>query len=295
MMIVEPDYQTQKMQQKQPRRITIQGYKGAFHDIAAQTFFASESIEILETDTFEEVLQRVEDGTADTALMAIENSIYGSIIGNFKLLTNSKLRIVGEIYLRIKQNLLTLPNVKISELKEVYSHPVAIQQCIDFFRAYPNIKLIESVDTALSAKIVAEKGKKKVGAIASSLAAELYGLELAAESIETNKRTYTRFLVLERTDKPRVFSEKENKVSVCFEVSHTIGSLHQVLAALAYNRANLTKIESVPIIGKEWSYLFFTAFVMENPAHYENILTVMQGMTENMRVLGRYQQGNLYE
>jgi prephenate dehydratase len=277
------------------RRITIQGYKGAFHDIAAQTFFPNEVIDIIETDTFEEVLQRVEDGTADTALMAIENSIYGSIIGNYKLLTNSKLRIVGEIYLRIKQNLLTLPNVKISELQEVYSHPVAIQQCIDFFRPYPHIKLIESVDTALSAKIVAEKGKRKIGAIASSLAAELYGLQITGESIETNKRNYTRFLVLERADVPRIFSDKENKVSVCFEVAHTIGSLHQVLAALAYNRANLTKIESVPILGKEWSYLFFTAFVMENPAHYDNILGIMQGMTENMRVLGRYEHGKHYE
>ncbi len=175
-------------------RVGIQGFPGAFHEIAARLCFEGRPIDIVPCLTFEELVEKLEVGEEmDAALMAIENSLAGSLMANYKLLDQANLMAVGEVYLRVKQNLMVLPGVKIEDLTEVHSHPVAIEQCLDFFRQYPHIQLIRTEDTALSARNIREKGLLTVGAIASTLAADLYEMEILAESIETNKKNYTRF------------------------------------------------------------------------------------------------------
>ena len=178
------------------KKIAIQGGYGAFHEIAAHHFFENEEIDILPRNTFRDMVTTLKERACDYGIMAIENSLAGSIIPNYNLIINTSMHITGEIYLRIKQNLVALPGVKISEIREVYSHPMAILQCQDFFDKHSHIRLIESMDTALSAKEVADKNARDLGAISSRMAADKYGLELVAKSIETNKMNYTRFLIL---------------------------------------------------------------------------------------------------
>jgi len=225
--------------------------------------------------------------------MAIENTIAGSLLHNYQLLNQSNLNIVGEVFLRIQQNLMVFPDVKIEDLEEVYSHPVAIMQCRKFFKKYPHIKLIEAEDTALSAKRVADRKSKSVGAIASSLAAEMYGLEIIGNSIETFKKNYTHFLVLDREKKS--FDIDAEKVSICFTLPHEVGSLHQVLAALALGKANLTKIQSAPLLDSEFEYLFFIDFLLQEQKDFESIINMIQKHTQDLRILGTYKKGEKYE
>lgn len=275
-------------------KIAIQGGPGAFHHIAARRFFKDESLEIIPADTFEKLVEKAEDNAiTDCALMAIENTIAGSILNNYQLLNHSKLNIVGEVYLRIEQNLMVLPGVKIEDLKEVYSHPVAIAQCQKFFQKYPHIKLVESEDTALSAKRVKDGQLKNIGAIASSLAAEMYDLEIIGKSIETYKKNYTRFLVLDQKESP--LSKDFDKVSICFTLPHEVGSLHQVLAALALCKTNLTKIQSAPLLDSEFEYLFFVDFLLEENKDFESIINVIQKHTLDLRILGTYKKGVKHE
>ncbi|MDF1863743.1 MAG: prephenate dehydratase, partial [Saprospiraceae bacterium] len=262
MIMQETSSTTDSDSEIQVRRVAIQGYSGAFHEIAAHLFFKEEGIAIAPANTFNEVVEMVEKGEADTALMAIENTLAGSIMPNFNLLNDSKLKIVGEVYLRIKQNLMVLPGQKVEDLKEVHSHYMAIAQCRGFFMNYPHIHLVETTDTALSAKIVRDENLQDVGAIASTLAADLYGLEIIGSSIETNKLNYTRFLVLRREETVEEI-ESANKVSLCFSIEHEVGSLHKVLALMSAYDLNLTKIQSTPIIGKQWEYMFFVDFVIK--------------------------------
>jgi prephenate dehydratase len=275
-------------------RIAIQGVPGAFHHIAARRFFNDKKLEIIPADTFDELVSKAEDKLqTDKALMAIENTIAGSILNNYQLLNHSNLNIVGEVYLRIQQNLMVLPGVKIEDLTEVYSHPVAIVQCQKFFKQYPHIKLIESEDTALSAKRVLDGQLKNTGAIASFLAAEMYDLEIIGESIETYKKNYTRFLVLGRSE---TFKEREfNKVSLCFTLPHEVGSLHQVLSALALCKTNLTKIQSAPLLDSEFEYLFFVDFLLDENKDFESIINVIKKHTLELRILGTYNKGEKYE
>lgn len=276
------------------QRIVIQGVRGAFHDIAAHHFFAGKKLDIVPADTFDNLVKMTADkNQSDFALMAIENTIAGSLLHNYQLLNQSDLHIVGEVYLRIQQNLMVLPNVKIEDLTEVYSHPVAITQCRKFFQQYPHVKLIEAEDTALSAKMLKEKQWKHAGAIASSLAAELYGLEIIGESIETYKKNYTRFLVLSRAQSP--VNNTFDKVSLCFTLPHEVGSLHQVLAALALSKANLTKIQSAPLLDSEFEYLFFADFLLEQNEDFDSIINVVKKHTQHLRILGTYAKGGKYE
>lgn len=278
---------------KQPR-IAIQGVPGAFHHIAARRFFNDKKLEIISADTFDELMIKAEDKSqTDRALMAIENTIAGSILNNYQLLNHSNLHIVGEVYLRIQQNLMVLPGVKIEDLTEVYSHPVAIMQCQKFFQQYPHVKLIESEDTALSAKRVRDGQLKKVGAIASSLAAEMYDLEIIGKSIETFKKNYTRFLVLDRAESP--VNNEFGKVSICFTLPHEVGSLHQVLAALALCKTNLTKIQSAPLLDSEFEYLFFVDFLLDENKDFESIINVIKKHTLELRILGTYNKGEKHE
>lgn len=282
-----------------PVKIAIQGVHGAFHEIAARSFHLEHDIEIVPADTFDELIAKVESGEADSAVMAIENTIAGSLLRNYNLLNNSNLHIKGEVFLRIKQNLMALPGVKIEDLKSVHSHPIALQQCEDFFQQYPHIKLVEAHDTALVAKQIKEKGSKKIGAIASTLAADIYGMNLLAESIESYKKNYTRFLYLSKNALETRGNEEDlrdfNKISAVFTLNHTVGSLHKVLEMLAKNDCNLTKIQSTPIMDRPWEYMFFVDFTLENTVNYAQILTDFKAVTGELRIFGRYKSGEYVE
>lgn len=272
------------------KRIAIQGGYGAFHEIAAMHYFDLEEIEIIPRNTFKDLFKSLKMRQAEYGIMAIENSLAGSILPNYTLIRESKQRITGEIYLRIKQNLVALPGVTIHELTDVYSHPMAILQCQEFFDQYPYIRLIESVDTALSAKEIKEKQMNTTGAIASQLAAEKYGLEILFSGIETNKMNYTRFLIV--TDNGDKAKESEiNKSSICFALSHTIGGLSKILSILSYYNMNLTKIQSLPIVGRDWEYQFYLDMELEDYDLYKMAIEAIRPFTSDLEILGEYTKG----
>jgi len=277
------------------KRIVIQGYPGAFHEIATRCYYPKDTIEIVAADTFDELVEVVETGTrADGGLMAIENTIAGSLLNNYQLLNNSDLRITGEVFLRIRQNLMALPGQKIEDLKEVHSHPIAIEQCRPFFKKHQHIKLIAMEDTALSAKRIREGELKGIGAIASSLAADRYKMNLLAEGIETNKKNFTRFLVVDK-EAPTIVPAEINKISICFSVPHKAGSLHQALKVLADYQANMTKVQSVPLIGEAWRYIFFIDFILEKYNDLSAIIEQLGLHTAGLKILGQYQEGILHD
>ena len=271
-------------------RVSIQGYAGAFHEAAARAHFADRKVVTVPGHTFADVVRQVENGESDLALMAIENTLAGSLMANYDLLHRSKLHITGEVYLRIRLNLMALPSVRIEELRTVHSHPIALLQCREFFRSYPRIRVVEDVDTALSAREVFESGDRSRGAVASSLAAELYGLEILARGIETNKLNHTRFLILER-DRSELSTEAGNKISMSFSTSNDSGSLHHVLSVLAAYRINLSKIQSAPIIGRPWQYRFFVDFVLEGHVTLQQALDAIRPLVIDLHVQGVYQEG----
>lgn len=276
------------------KRIAIQGVSGAFHEIAARHYFKNESVQVIPSNSFEKLIELTQNpDLSDGGIMAIENSIAGSILQNYSLIRQSNLAITGELFLRIKQNLLAIKNQKVEDLTEVHSHPMAIAQCRPFFKKYPNIKLIETEDTALSARYISEKNLKHIGAIASNNAAEKYDLNVLAEGIETNKQNYTRFLILDNITSS--IPANYNKASICFSLKHQIGSLHKVLAGLADQGANLTKIQSVPIVGQSWHYLFFVDFVLKNPDDFNKTIKAIEFETEALQILGRYKTGKHYD
>lgn len=292
--MIETIQQTEKSTDTLIKKVCIQGYAGAFHEIAARLSFQSEKINVVPAHTFDDLILKIEQQKeADLGLMAIENTLGGNLMYNYDLLNQSNLTITGEVFLRIKQNLLVLPGTKIEDLTEVHSHHMAIAQCRDFFKQYPYIKLIENTDTALSAKEIQEKQQKNRGAIASTLAAELYDLNILQESIETNKKNHTRFLILEHKDKAKKI-DGANKVSLSFATSHEVGSLHKVLAVLAAYNANLTKITSAPIIGSPWKYMFYMDFVTSEIGH-EQAINAIRPITKNLNILGIYSKGNNFE
>ncbi len=274
--------------------VCIQGHPGAFHEIAARCCFENMEVDVVPADTFDELVARVEAREVELGIMAIENTLGGSLIFNYNLLNDSKLKVVGEVYLRIKQNLMALPGQTIEALKEVRSHPMAIAQSRRFFRDYPQIRLVETLDTALSAKEIQEGQLEGVGAIASTLAAEMYGLEVLQAGIETNKKNHTRFLLLRPEEEVSEQLEAE-KVSVCFSTLHDVGSLHKVLAVLAAYNLNLTKIQSRPIIGAPWKYLFFVDFVVSGHVGWKKALEAIEPLTGYMKVLGAYPKGKHFE
>lgn len=272
------------------KTIAIQGGYGAFHEIAAHHFFKNEEINILPRNTFRDMVTSLKDKRCDFGIMAIENSLAGSILPNYNLIINGKMHITGEIYLRIKQNLVALPGVTIGDLKEVYSHPMAILQCQDFFDSYPGIRVIESIDTALSAKEISEKKLKDTGAISSQMAADKYGLEVVARGIETNKMNYTRFLILAENG-IKIPEEEVNKASIFFTVAHKFGSLSKILSILSYYEINLAKIQSMPIPGKDWEYKFYVDVEINNFEMYRKSLEAIRPFTPSLGILGEYRKG----
>ncbi len=273
------------------KKIAIQGGYGAFHEIAAIRYFENENIEIVPKNTFKDLFKALQQGLVDFGITAIENSLAGSILPNYTLLLESNMKIIGEIYLRIKQNLVALPGQSIQDIKEIYSHPMALLQCQKFFEDYPHIKLIDSVDTALSAKDISENKLYGIGAISSTLAAQKYNLEILAASIETNKKNYTRFLILEEKNGRMKKSENVNKSSITFALAHKIGCLSKVLSILSYYDINLTKVQSMPIIGKEWEYQFYVDLEIEDYKLYKQAIDAIKPFTTNLQILGEYMKG----
>lgn len=275
------------------QRIAIQGGPGAFHEIAARQYFNDTELEIIPCDTFIDLFESVRSGSADSAVVAIENSVAGSLIPNYALLRRSELKVTGEVYLRIVQNLIALPGQKIDDIREIHSHPMAIMQCEDFLLPLRNrgVKVIESIDTALSAKWIRDNSLAGVAALASDLAAQMYGLEILAESVESNKRNFTRFLIIEPETEKGNDLEENNKASICFSLAHQVGSLSQVLSVLAYYKINLTKIQSLPVIGKEWEYLFYLDILYDDASMYRKGLSAIEPLIDQLQILGEYRSG----
>lgn len=271
------------------KRVSIQGYEGSFHQIAAQQFLGAD-VEVIPCATFREVVQLAQQPGSDGGFMAIENSIAGSILPNYALLQRSGLRISGEIYLQINQNLMANPGVSLQDIREVHSHPMALLQCTDFFEKHPHWKLVETEDTALSAKLLHQHRHKHAAAIASTLAAELFGLPILAPSIQTNKNNFTRFLYLqkglEKEDTPAA-----NKASVNFYTDHERGSLARVLQRIADEGINLSKLQSMPIPEREWQYSFHADMEFEQRADFDRVLQALKGLTEHLQVYGIYKKG----
>src|SRR5690242_15698146 len=263
-------------------KVSIQGYEGSFHQVAAQLYFGKKC-EVIPCDTFRDVVRIAENKKeSDGGVMAIENSIAGSILANYNLLQKSKLKIIGEIYLQIRQNLLVNPGVKLDDIREVHSHTMAIQQCYDFLDQY-KWKLVETEDTALSAKHIHQHKSKHIAAIASKLAADLYELEVLAPNIHTLKNNYTRFLVLRPNDMD-VEIENADKASINFHTDHSRGSLAKVLMRIAEGGINLSKLQSFPIPGSDFKYSFHADMEFDSIEQFEEVMKDIKPLTEAINV-----------
>lgn len=271
------------------KRISIQGYEGSFHQVAARLYFGKE-VEVIPCDTFREAIRIAESKKeSEGGIMAIENSIAGSILPNYNLLQKSQLRITGEIYLQIRQNLLVNPGVKLEDIREVHSHTMALQQCYDFLDQH-KWKLVETEDTALSARHIHQHKSKYIAAIASKLAAELYDLEMIAPNIHTLKNNYTRFLVLQREEDAQA-DEEANKASINFHTDHSRGSLAKVLGKIADGGINLSKLQSFPIPGSEFRYSFHADMEFDNRKELDKVIKSITPLTDHLRIYGVYKRG----
>ena len=270
-------------------KVSIQGYEGSFHQVAAQQFFGKET-QVIPCATFKDVVKIASNKKeSDGGVMAIENSIAGSILANYNLLQKSNLKIIGEIYLQIKQNLLVNPGVKLEDIREVHSHTMAIQQCYDFLDKY-KWKLVETDDTALSAKHIHQHKSKHIAAIASKLAADLFQLDVIAPNIHTLKNNYTRFLVLQRMDVAQQVNDA-NKASVNFHTDHSRGSLAKVLTKIAEGGINLSKLQSFPIPGSDFKYSFHADMEFDTVGQFENVIEQIKPITAEVKIYGVYRRG----
>jgi len=273
------------------KKVAIQGYEGSFHQVAARHFFGK-NVEVITCDTFRQVVQLGADAKqSDGAVMAIENSIAGSILPNYNLLQKSKLQVVGEVYLSISQNLLTYPGVKLEDIKEVHSHPMAILQCLDYLEKY-NWKLVESEDTALSAKVVHQNKSKHTAAIASKLAAQMFDLNIIKPDIHTLKNNITRFLIVGPAN-TKTSVDNANKASIYFQTDHSRGILAKVLAKIAQGNVNLSKLQSMPIPGSTFKYGFYADLEFDNIKQIEKVLEALKGLTNSIRIFGMYEKGKV--
>jgi len=270
-------------------KVAIQGFEGCFHQIAAQQTLGS-NIEIVPCATFRKVAQCIEDGTADIGIMAIENSIAGSILQNYSILQNSSLKIIGETYLLIQQHLMANKGVRIEDIEEVQSHPIALLQCVDYLDQY-EWKLVETEDTALSARKVAETGSQNVAAVAGELAAELFGLEILEREINTIKNNHTRFLILAPKNS-NVVAHNANKASLFIKTDHAHGSLFKVLQAMENSDINMSKLQSYPIPSEPWHYMFHIDLEFGNVEVFVHTLEAMRNAAAELYVYGVYQKGN---
>ena len=277
------------------KRIAIQGTLGSYHDIAAHKYFEGEEIELICCATFEDVFAAVKRDSQTIGMLAIENTIAGSLLHNNELLRQSGTQIIGEYKLRISHSFVCLPEEDWNDITEVNSHPIALMQCREFLAQHPKMKVVEGEDTALSAETIKREHLKGHAAICSKAAAERYGMKVLQEGIETNKHNFTRFLVVAdpwQVDEIRRHPHPEtNKASMVFTLPHTEGSLSQVLSILSFYSINLTKIQSLPIIGREWEYQFYVDVVFDNVLRYKQSIAAITPLTKELKILGEYADG----
>lgn len=269
------------------KKIAIQGIKGSYHYQASQEFFQSEPTKIIECDSFDKVAQSLTENQADYGIMAIENTIAGAILPNYNLIDKHQLYIVGEHYIDIQHQLMALSGEQIQDITEVHSHYMALLQCKDFFVQYPHIKLVEDSDTASTALKIKQNRLKGMAAIASRETANLYGLTILAENIQTMKNNATRFVVLQ-SQKPKVSLKIISKASIKFELEHKRGSLATLLNVISNCDLNMTKIQSLPVVHKPWKYAFFVDVTFEEYANFQKLIQLMAIMAEEIKILGEY-------
>ncbi len=272
-------------------KIGIQGIEGSFHDLAASTYFPNENYVLEPFMAFRALAIALNDKSLDYGVMAIENTIAGSLLPNYALINEYNLKIVGEVYSRIELSFLVNKGVKIEAIEQVKSHPIALLQCAEFFAKYPHIKIVESDDTAESAKAIKDNQQNHIAAIASKRAGELFGLDILAENIETNKLNYTRFLIISGAKNGADNSSKE-KASLRLITSHEPGSLTDILQIFKEHQLNLTKIQSVPIIGKPYQYAFNIDLVWEQYECYKKGIEAAMPLAEEIKIFGEYKKGN---
>jgi prephenate dehydratase len=272
-------------------RVAIQGIATSFHEVAAMSFFgASAEVETVECLSFHELCESLDKGRSNYAVMAIENSIAGSILPNYFLLQSYHFSIIGELYLPIHMHLLALPGVKREDIKVIESHPMAIRQCAEFIYSLSDVQVRESDDTALSAKRVKELNLKDTAAIANEFAAKKYGLEILEKRIETHKKNFTRFLILSKRSNGKIESDK---ASLSFEVAHEVGSLAETLMIFKNNKINLTKIQSIPIIGKPSEYSIHVDVEWKERKSYDDAIHQVLRQVKNLNILGEYKKGKI--
>jgi len=269
--------------------IAIQGAEGSNHHKVARDFYG-DNIQLKECMSFDALVAHLLEGSATDGVMAIENTIAGSIIPNYALIDSNNLHIVGEEYLNIHHHLMALPGQTIKSIKEVWSHPMALLQCKEFFKKYPHIKLVEDVDTAEVAKRIAKENIKGIAAIAPKIAAEIFGLQVLEDDIQTIKDNSTRFVIVQ-TKLPTHSIEGINKASLKFELSHKRGSLAAVLNVLSDCKMNLTKIQSLPVIETPWKYSFFVDITFDDYTEYQKLVKIIDIMAEDFKILGTYKNG----
>ncbi len=286
--------------QRERVTVAIQGVTGSFHEAAAIEYFHGNEVAIIPCDTFSDLFRVVEEGRAEYGIVAFENSVAGSILPNYELLRRSHLTVNGELYLRVRQNLVALAGQSVSDIREIHSHPMAIQQCSAFLTMMRErgVRVVESIDTALSAKLIKDGKQYGLAAIASSRASHLLGLEILRAEIEDDSRNYTRFLVVSANRAGATQDDRQNyadKAMICFTLPHTAGSLSQVLTRLASWQINLTKIESVPLVGRPWEYLFHIDLVYSDYDSYRRALDDIRPITEGLVITGEFRQGGMAE
>ncbi len=272
---------------KDRKRVAIQGVAGCFHDAAARAYFEGQDIETVPFDTFHNLFEAVAVDKDMYAVIAIENTIAGSILQNYELLRKSNLKVIGEYKMRISHVLCALPGDTIDTLQEVNSHPMALMQCEDYLRRFPHLKVIEKSDTAGSAKEISNKNLKGHAAVCGEYAANLYGLNILEKGIETNKRNFTRFLILDHNN---FNAETAHKASIVFTLPHTRGALSKVLTILTFYDINLSKIQSLPIVGSEWEYRFYVDLTYDDAARYHQAIQAVTPLISDFKTLGEYEE-----
>lgn len=275
------------------KNVAIQGILGSFHHIVSEQYYGKH-INVQEFLSFDGAVDSLVTGKSDAVVMALENSIAGSILPNYALIDNNNLQITGEHYLDIQHHLMALPNQIINDIEEVYSHPMALLQCKKFFKAYPHIKLIEDKDTAEVAQRINNQQIKKVAAIASDLAAQLFQLEILAKSIQTISHNETRFVIV-KLDKKNIEDRDTTKASLKFELDHKRGSLATVLNVMSDCKLNLTKIQSLPKIETPWKYAFFVDVTFSDLQYFNKASTLLEIMAENFKILGTYKNARVFK
>ena len=270
-------------------RVAIQGVEGCFHEVAARDYFVGEEVISVECDTFDELFERVSADDSLCGVVAIENTIAGSLLQNHELLRQGNLTVVGEYKLRISHVLCALPGDTMETIHEVHSHPIALMQCGDFLKQHSSFKVVERDDTAGSAREIAERGLRGHAAICSAWAARRYGMEILQEGIETNKHNFTRFLVVAHADTQQMMqSALPDKASLAFSLQHARGSLSKVLTILSFYDINLTKIQSLPIIGCEWEYRFYIDLTFDDVVRYKQAVAAILPLVSDLKTLGEY-------